>query len=101
MKIPQTIKKLLWEYDLDEIAGATDMPDSVIERVMVAGGWAEMRWLIHEAGIDRLRSYLDARGARVLPAREIAFWGLACSFPDALVREWVSAARERQAAWRG
>lgn len=101
MKIPRNIQRLLWEFDLDEIEAVTDVPDSVIERVMAVGGWAEMRWLIRDVGTERLRSYLEARGARVLPPREVAFWGLACSIPDALVYEWVGLARERQEAWRG
>ena len=101
MKIPGDIEQLLWEYDLDGVDSWTELPDAVIERVMARGGWSEMQWLIREVGAERLRSYLKRRGARVLPPREVAFWGLACSVPDALVQEWVTDSRARWSEWRG
>ena len=101
MKIPSDIQRLLWEYDLDGIDSWTELPDVVVERVMSLGGWAEIQWLIREVGVERLRSYLERKGARVLPPREVAFWGLACSVPDALVQEWVTDSRARWSEWRG
>lgn len=101
VKVPGDIEQLLWEYDLDGVDSWTELPDAVIERVMARGGWSEMQWLFREVGAERLRSYLERRGARVLPPREVAFWGLACSVPDALVQEWVIQSRTRQSEWRG
>lgn len=101
MEIPGEIQRLLWEYDLDGIALWTEVSEAVIERVMARGGWAEMQWLLGEVGADRLRSYLERRGARVLPPREVAFWGLACSVSDTLVQEWVTESRARRSEWRG
>lgn len=101
MKIPRDIERLLWEYDLNGIDLWTELPEAVLERVMVRGGWVEMKWLIREVGAERLRSYLEKRGARVLPPREVAFWGLACSVPDAVVQEWVIQSRARRSAWCG
>ncbi len=99
--IPRNIERLLWEYDLDGLDLSSEPPDAICERVMARGGWAEMQWLIRVVGAERLRSYLERRGAQVLPPREVAFWGLVCSVPDRLVQEWVGVARERQKEWRG
>lgn len=101
MKIPGNISRLLWECDLDGIDSWTELPDAVVESVMARGGWSEMEWLIREVGAERLRSYLERRGARVLPPREVAFWSLACSVPDELVQEWVTDSRARRSEWCG
>jgi len=100
VKIPNDIHRLLWEYDLDDIDLWTELPEVVIERVMALGGWVQMQWLLNEVETEDLRSYLERKGARVLPPREIAFWGLACSVPDALVQEWVIQSRARRIEWR-
>ena len=101
VRIPGNIERLLWEYDLDGLDLPSELPDAICERVMGHGGWAEMQWLIRVAGAERLRSYLQWRGAQVLPPREVAFWGLVCSAPDTLVGTWISSARARQEDWRG
>lgn len=101
VKIPKNSERLLWEYDLDGVDLSGELPDAICERVMARGGWAEMQWLMRVAGTNRLRSYLEKRGVHVLPPREVAFWGFACSVPDELVREWVDVARGRQEEWRG
>ena len=101
VKIPGDIQRLMWEYDIDDFDSWAELPVAVLDRVMARGGWAEMQWLIRDVGVERMRSYLDRRGARVLPPREVAFWGLACSVPDELVNEWLVRSRERQSEWRG
>lgn len=95
------VQGLLWEYDLDGVEALSELPDAVVERVMTRGGWAEMGWLIRELGAEQLLSFLERRGARVLPPRDVAFWGLACSAPEAFVRDWINDARSRQEEWRG
>jgi hypothetical protein len=101
VKIPGNIERILWEYNLDGLDLSSEMPDAICERVMARGSWAEMQWLMRVVGAKRLRSFLEKRGAHVLPPREVAFWSLVCSVPDRLVQEWVGAARARQEEWRG
>jgi len=101
VNIPENIERLMWEYDIDGLDLSSELPDAICGRVMARGGWAEMQWLIRVVGAKRLRSYLEKRGAHVLPPREIAFWGFVCSVPDVLLQEWVGAARARQREWRG
>ena len=101
MDIPENIRHLLSEYDLDEIDLSTGVPNAVCERVMAHGRWEEMQWLIQVVGSERLRSFLEERGTNVLWPREVAFWSLVCSVPEKQASEWIVAARVRQAAWRG
>jgi hypothetical protein len=99
--IPDFVRPLLWEYQQVGTGEDPGWERLVIERVMALGGWAEMRWLWASFGPDRLGVFLRQRGHRVLSPREVAFWSLLCGIADEERREWVSAARARERAWRG
>jgi hypothetical protein len=91
----------LWEYDIDGEATTDRLDRVVIERVMERGGWDAMRWLLRSYERARLRSYLEHRGRRVLPARELRFWTWVCDVPEAMASTWVRRARAKATAWRG
>lgn len=101
MKLPQPVLQLMWEYDLDALQSCSGIPDAVLERVMVRGGWEEMVWLKKEIGLERIRSFLEKRGSRVLPPRELRFWCLAGGIDDSTADRWVAEARYRMESWRG
>lgn len=101
MDLPKRVGQLLWEYDLNALPTGAELPDVVVERVMVRGGWEEMRWLLASCDRERLRRFLELRGSRVLEPRELAFWAFACAVPDERVETWIRDARERLKAWRG
>ena len=101
MDMPGSVRELLWEYDVDDPSVCERLDRVVIERVMERGGWDAMQWLVSSLGRDRLRGYLEARGCRVLPARELRFWSWVCRVPESLASGWVSQARARELAWRG
>jgi hypothetical protein len=73
----------------------------VIERVMTRGLWEDMRWLLATFGRERLREFLTRRGRRVLPPRELRFWGTVCGIAPADLDRWVGGARQRRGSWRG
>ena len=101
MRFPDTVERLLWEYDLAALRAEAELPEIVIERVMARGGSEPMRWLLKTVRRERLRRFLEERGRTVLPPRELAFWAFACSVPEALSADWVREAREHEAEWRG
>lgn len=101
MGIPDNVRALLWEYDTDALASAEIVPDVVVERVMARGGWDEMRWLLTYQDRQHLCHYLERRGRRVLPPRELGFWALACGIPDSESIDWIRDARARESAWQG
>ena len=101
MRFPAAVERLLWEYDLEALRAEPTLPEVVIERVMARGGWEPMRWLLSTCTSERRRRFLEERGRRVLPPRELNFWAFASSVPEEQTAEWVREAREREAAWRG
>lgn len=101
MVIPDRVRELMWEYDPDALDALHELPDVVIERLMERGGVADMRWLIHTVGAHRLRRFLEARGRRVLPPRELRFWCWATRVDEDSADAWVERARTREASWRG
>lgn len=101
MHIPGPVRELLWEYDLEDPSVLARVERVMVERVMERGGWAAMQWLLRTFDRDRLRRYLEERGSRVLPPRELRFWSWACGVAEGRAREWVREARDRERAWRG
>ena len=89
----------MWEYEIAERIPSSGWERVLVERVMERGELADMRWLLRTFGRDRLRRFLEERGRRVLPPRELCFWSWACGVPDSVARQWVSGARER--SWQG
>ena len=101
MDLPAAVLDLMWEYDLTSLARSAELPDAVIGRVMERGSLETMRWLLEVAGRDRLRAFLERRGARSLPPRELRFWCWTVGIPEPRATDWVRQAQGRQAAWRG
>ncbi len=101
MILPQAVLDLMWEYDTAALTEATHLPDALIGRVMARGRWEDMRWLLDTAGRERLRIFLESRGARTLGPREIRFWSFITGVPEQQAAEWANTARRREGAWRG
>lgn len=100
MQIPQKIRELLWEYQIENRIEA-QWENTVLERVMQRGGWSEMRWLLQTFDRGRLREFLIDRGHRALGPRELRYWSFVCGVPGDDQDAWVISARRREQAWRG
>ena len=101
VEVPSNVLRLMWEYDQDTLIQGSELPDTIIERVMERGGWSEMQWLLRTVDRERLRTFLAERGSRVLPPRELSFWALACEIPEKIATNWCQDARRREYEWRG
>ena len=101
MQIPETVRALLWEYDVPDEPEGPAWERAIIERVMSRGVLEDMRWLVATFDRATLATYLENRGARALPPRELRFWSAWCRVPAILADAWVRSAREREARWRG
>ena len=99
MKIPGHVLRLMWEYDRAVLQGGAEFPDALLERVMSAGGVSQMRWLLQAVDRARLAAYLESRGRRVLPARELRFWCHMAGIEESMASEWVRNARARERSW--
>jgi hypothetical protein len=99
MDLPSHIQELLWEYDLEDPQGPERLERAIVERVMERGGWDSMRWLLGAFPRSELRGFLDRRGRRVLPPRELRFWSWVTGVADPVADSWVREARERTERW--
>jgi hypothetical protein len=100
MKIPTTVRTLLWEYSLDEISPGERWQNTIIERVMQRGCWEDMLWLLRAFDREELHAFLERRGRRALAPRELRFWARVCGVPDDEQDMWVRESRRREGAWR-
>ena len=101
MQLPASVRQLLWEYDTADGAPSGRWERVAMERVMERGTLDDMRWLLSTFGRDRLREFLEERGRRVLPPRELRFWSRVCRVHEPRADRWVEEARERERVWRG
>jgi hypothetical protein len=96
---PKHVQDLLWEYDLEDPRSQDRLDRVIVERVMERGGWESMRWLLETYPRSELIEFLETRGRRVLPPRELRFWSWASGVPDAVATSWVHEARHRAEKW--
>jgi hypothetical protein len=101
VQLPESVCRLLWDYNLAAGSDGPAWERVVIERIMTRGRWSDMRWLLASFDRERLRRFLIDRGRRVLPPRELRFWGTVCGVAPAELDRWVGSARRREGAWRG
>jgi hypothetical protein len=100
MEFPSSVRNLLWEYAVDDFQVDETALDTVLERVMQHGGWAEINWLLQTVDSDRLRSFLEDRGRRTLTPRDLRFWAHVCGVPADEQNGWVDEAMQREQMWR-
>jgi hypothetical protein len=72
--VPPEHAWLFWDVDPAGLDTARDR-DYVLERVMVRGDWAAMRWVLRAYPRAVVAEFLGRKGA-TLPPREEAFWSL-------------------------
>lgn len=98
VQIPDVISRFFWEYDphaLDVVQHA----DLIIGRLMEHGDWAAMRWLRRTYSTERLRRFLETRGQRILPQRELNYWALICDIPADIRQRWLQQSQSRNTIW--
>ena len=98
-KIPEFVFPVFWEYD----PGSIDVfkhADLIIGRIMERGTWASMLWLWETYSEKKLVSFLEKRGRRVLPPRELNYWAFMSGVSPEKIKIWVKESREKPHVWR-
>ena len=98
-KLPEFLFSLFWEYDpktLDVIAHA----DAIIGRVMERGSWAAMLWLRKTYSKKRLASFLEKRGVRTLPPRELNYWAFIVGVSRKKRGQWLEKTKGKSDVWK-
>ncbi len=97
--IPEFLFPLFWEYDpetIDKVKHAS----LVIGRVMERGPWESMVWLQKTYTKDQLVSFLENRGYRTLPLRELNYWALLSGISSEKRQNWLKNAWKSPHVWR-
>ena len=96
--LPESLFPLFWEYDplgIDLIKHAS----LIIGHVMERGSWASMIWLQKTYSRDQLASFLEKKGHRILPPRELNYWALVSDIDPVKRGKWLKRIREKPDVW--
>jgi hypothetical protein len=80
---------LTWEADTDQIVG----------RILAAGDWEALRWLLRRLPRPALRDWLERRRGAGLSARQLRFWEVVLRLPRRQVDSWL--ADPARQVWEG
>ena len=90
---------LFWDYEPQTLE-LVKHAEVIIARVMERGDWAAMQWLRQTYSQERLAAFLEMRGKRRLPPRELNYWALICGIPAEQRQSWLKNLRETADVWR-
>ena len=96
--LPESLFPLFWEYDplrIDLVKHA----GLIIGRIMERGSWASMLWLQKTYSRDQLVSFLEKKGHRMLPPRELNYWALVSDVDPVKRGKWLKKVREEPDVW--
>jgi len=98
LRLPDSLFQLFWEYDPLEI-DLIEHAGLIIGRVMERGSWASMLWLQKTYSRDQLLSFLEKKGHRMLPPRELNYWALMSNVDPVKREAWLKRIREKPDVW--
>ena len=99
-KIPEFLYSLFWDYDIDSIDIKVHA-FLIMSRVMERGTWEAMNWLRRTYSNEDLREFIENKGVRLLPPRELNYWAFICGIPDKQRQNIVDDAAKIHAKWQG
>ena len=97
-ELPEFLRPLFWEYDFGKI-DIRRHADSIMHRIMERGDWQAMCWLRNAYSNGRIVSFLERRGKRVLPPRELNFWAFVSGIPEEIRETWIDESLEKSTIW--
>jgi hypothetical protein len=86
---------LFSEYEF-EFVGLVSHSGVIMERPLERGTRRQVRWLFAAYGEDRVATWLQMRGFRLLSKWSFALWRLALDITDFHAPEWAIEAREME-----
>jgi|SRR5690606_31570527 len=91
-ELPEYLRRYFWDYDAGGPTGE-GAHQTVVTRLLQAGGWDAVRWLRASVGDDGLRAFLTRRRGRGISPQRLRFWGLVLDLPREEVDAWIAAGR--------
>lgn len=88
--LPAWLEPLFWEYDFAQLDWDEDR-DLVIRRILSAGDWAAVKWLLERLGRPGLRRWIEQHHGRGLDPPQLRFWELVLGLRHGQVSQWIKA----------
>jgi hypothetical protein len=98
VRLPQRLRPFFWDHDFTRLTWDTDA-DLITGRILAAGDWEAVRWLLRLLPRTALSAWLERRGGAGLSARQLRFWEIILPLPRPLVDEWLANPTRR--VWEG
>jgi hypothetical protein len=97
-RLPRRLRPLFWDHDFARLTweGAADL---IIGRILAAGDWEAVRWLLRRLPKPALRDWLERRRGAGLSARPLRFWELVLGLSRRRVDAWL--ADPARQVWEG
>jgi hypothetical protein len=93
--LPGSTAWLFPEYEFESI-GLEGHSGVIMERLLDRGTWDQVRWLFATYGEDRVASWVQRHGFRLLSKRSFALWRLALDITDFHAPKWAIEARDME-----
>ncbi len=71
--IPASTRWLFPEYNFERMTAEEFFP-VIVERILVRGSWAEIRWLLNRYERTRIAQWVECHGYRRLDKRALHYW---------------------------
>jgi hypothetical protein len=97
-KLPRRLRPLFWDHHFARLTWNTDC-DLIVGRILSAGDWESVRWLLGMLSKPDLRAWLERRRGAALSARQLRFWEIVLSLPRRQVNAWL--ADPARQVWEG
>jgi hypothetical protein len=91
-ELTEGLKRYFWDYDPARLSWDHSR-HTIVARLIEAGGFDAVRWLLDHLSDEELRDYLIRRGGRGIAPERLRFWGLILDLPRTQVDEWIAAQR--------
>jgi Family of unknown function (DUF6922) len=89
--IPKSTAPFFQEYRFESLDTAAHAA-LIMERLLACGNRSEIRWLFENYGADKIRTWLERDGERLLPRRRYELWRVLFDLPGHQIAE-------RRQAW--
>lgn len=86
--LPHFLRDLFWEYSKSTLSWPEDS-DLITRKILEAGNWEMLKWLLSTAGRDSLRDWLLKRRGAGLDPKRLRFWQNVLGLPEQEVDSWI------------
>lgn len=88
-RLSRRLQPLFWDHDFARLSWEADS-DLIVGRILTAGDWEAVRWLLRRLPKPALREWIECRRGAGLSARQLRFWELILGLPHRAVDAWLA-----------